>query len=205
MTSKTIVLIRHAPTLENDTHVMLGHTNPPLHARGQKCAQQIADALIGMDFDVVITSPLLRAKQTAQRIATAHKRAMLAVDNRLMEVHLGVVDGVSSFTAYRDYKTEFDIALDHNTPDFCFPNGERWSQAVTRIAATLDDAANSRANRLCMVTHGALLGLWKSMLEGQPLGHFRKNQPPHASLSVIQLTDEGWQILRWGDTTHLCE
>ncbi|GMA60142.1 histidine phosphatase family protein [Alicyclobacillus fastidiosus] len=200
----TVILIRHAPTHQNDTYVMLGRTDPSLHARGSLLAQSLADALIGIPFDVVMTSPLLRARETAKRILRGRQADSLVIDARLSELDLGVVDGMSSFTAYERYKAQFDAALDPNSTDFSFPQGERWSDAVMRMNAVLKDV-QSRHDRqtVCMVTHGALLGLWKSQHLGEPLGHFRLHQPKHASFSVLQHTGDNWSIVRWGDTAHL--
>ncbi|MFB5189868.1 histidine phosphatase family protein [Alicyclobacillus fastidiosus] len=204
MERTTVIAIRHAPTYENDTYVMVGRTDPSLHDRGSLMAQSLADALLGIPFDVVLTSPLLRARETAEHLLRGRRADAPVIDRRLAEVDLGVVDGMSSFTAYERYQVQFDAALDQNATDFSFPEGERWSDAVMRMDAVLNDVtARHRRQTVCIVTHGALLGLWKSQLLGEPLGHFRLHQPKHASFSVLQHTGDQWNIVRWGDAAHL--
>ena len=95
-----IILVRHGRTALNAAGMLVGRLDPPLDDVGERQAAAIGDALKG-GVDRVISSPLLRARQTAARIA-----ADIEVDNRWIEVDYGQYDGV--------------------TRDLEFP-GERWT------------------------------------------------------------------------------
>lgn len=206
MRRTTCIFIRHAPTLENHKHIMIGRTDPPLHAVGHEQAAQVADALLGLPLRALVTSPLARAVQTAAELGRRDASIDVIEDVRLAEVHLGVVDGVSSFAAYETYRREFDVALSPETRDFAFPDGETWSTAVARIQAVMADIATDYAGDMVgIVTHGAILGLWRAVLEGKPLGHFRTFQPKHASISVAAHSGGRWSVVRWNDCRHLRE
>ncbi|MFD1677860.1 histidine phosphatase family protein [Alicyclobacillus fodiniaquatilis] len=199
-----MIFARHAPTLANEQFVMIGRTDTALHVDGHLCARRLANTLVGLPICAVITSPLARARQTADAIASLHTNCVRHMDERLMEIDLGVVDGVSSFEAYELHKAAFDEALSPDTVDFAFPSGERWSSAAGRMEQAVSDwSAEYSGQTLCIVTHGALLGFWRCGLEQRSLGHFRAYQPKHASFSVAQKQGSNWQILRWNDTSHL--
>lgn len=202
--STILVLVRHAPTFENETHVMIGRTNPPLHMRGRKKAQAVALALAGVQMDVVITSPLRRASETATEIARLQVHTPICVEENLQELDLGVVDGISSFEAYERHRELFDLALTPTTEDFAFPAGEAWSTAADRITECVERMLAAYAGKtVCIVTHGGLLGLWKCRMFGQSLGAFREVQPKHASFSVVMKTGDNVTVQRWNDTYHL--
>lgn len=201
----TLVLIRHAPTAENDTHVMIGRTNPTLHDAGRAKALRLANTMIGIHFHVVISSPLHRAVETAKAIAISRPWIDFQVDDGLRELDLGAVDGMSSYTAYDAHRDAFDLALSPDTEDFSFPNGELWSVAANRMKQTIDSIVQAHRDKtVCIVSHGGVLGLWRCRLENiQRLGNFRNMQPKHASFSVVMNDDQTTWIQRWSDGAHL--
>lgn len=202
--STTLVLIRHAPTLENETHVMIGRTDPSLHRIGQKKAQAVALALAGVQLDMIITSPLRRAYETATEIARLQTSVPVCVEENLRELDLGVVDGLSSFEAYEQHRELFDLALTPTTEDFAFPSGEAWSKAADRMTECVNRILEVHADQtVCIVTHGGLLGLWRCRISEQPLGAFRQLQPKHASFSVVIKVGEKTTVQRWNETSHL--
>lgn len=204
MTATTMFLVRHAPTLENEHHILIGHTDPALHETGLEAAKQVALALSTKSIDVICTSPLGRAYATAQAIHLHHPTSKSVVDTRLMELFLGDVEGMSAFDAYETYRERYDEGLSPDTHDFSFPNGEMWSSAVLRMKAALEAIhAAYTGCTVVVVTHGALLGLWRAYLEQEPMGRFRSYQPKHASISSILYETDDVTICEWGNTNHL--
>lgn len=65
------LLMRHGRTQANETDVICGHTDLPLDARGEAQARQAAAALEGWRIARIVTSPLIRARRTAETIAAA--------------------------------------------------------------------------------------------------------------------------------------
>lgn len=201
----TVILVRHAPTLENDEHMMIGRTDPPLHDVGRVKANALRDALLGVKLDAIISSPLQRALETSRVLATDRRAIDIDIYSNLRELDLGVVDGVSSFTAYDLYREECNLALSPETADFSFPQGEQWSVAANRMKQSIDAILKAyRDKTVCVISHGGVLGLWRCRFEGiTRLGHFRNMQPNHASFSVVLKDRQKMWIQRWNDTAHL--
>ncbi|MCL6454017.1 MAG: histidine phosphatase family protein [Alicyclobacillus sp.] len=179
-----LILVRHGVTAENLNYVLIGQTDPPLNEHGLCQAQALATALSDEPICHIYSSPLQRCVQTAAAIAQAQPRAAWELCPALRELHLGMVDGMSSFDAYQRYQSVMDQALDESLPDFEFPGGESRQAALHRFQAGLQ-AISSRhpQDTVCVVTHGGPLGLWLAALHGEPLGRFRRWQPHHGSIT----------------------
>lgn len=199
------LLVRHAVTEENLTHRMIGVTNPPLHPWGYDQALHLATYLRDVPLKRIVASPLTRAFETARLISREHPHIQVETQAELTEVHLGIVEGMSSFVAYERHKPWMDQALLEDTPDFAFPGGESRIHAEERIRSLLEKLAHETPIGLvCVVTHGGVLGLWRAALEGKPLGSFRKFQPSHASISHIRIKPRCTpEILDWSIELHL--
>jgi len=72
-----LFVVRHAEAAPGDPDELR-----PLTAAGQDAARALAERLAGEQIDVILTSPLLRARETAEAIARA-SRAPVEVDERL--------------------------------------------------------------------------------------------------------------------------
>src|SRR5205085_6505924 len=83
-----LVLVRHGETLDNRSGRLLGRSDPPLTPLGRVQARSLAATLTGESPATVLSSPLLRAVQTATLIADACAVGV-AVDKRLVEIDYG--------------------------------------------------------------------------------------------------------------------
>ncbi len=92
MTARTITLVRHGQTASSARHAYWGRSDIPLTETGREQAAAAAQRLSGAGVDAVISSPLIRARDTAQAIADA-TGAPLHVDERLTEVDYGPFEG----------------------------------------------------------------------------------------------------------------
>jgi broad specificity phosphatase PhoE len=197
-------IVRHAITTENLNYTLIGRTDTPLHPLGRHQAQLLADSLKAVSFDAIFTSPLKRAFETAHFIAEAQHNPLIRSMNALQELNLGIVDGMSSFTAYEKYKEIMDRALDPAINDFQFPNGEARKHGLSRFSRWLKALVNTYPEgKMCIVTHGGLIGLYIAHIEGLPLGQFRSRQPHHASVTRVVLTPSQARILSFDDSAHL--
>ena len=89
---QTIYLIRHGECVSNHENIFLGRSlDPPLTEKGVQQAYSLAGHLRGMEISAVISSSLLRGKQTAQIISKAVDCPFQSTD-ALLEVDLGALD-----------------------------------------------------------------------------------------------------------------
>lgn len=89
-----IYLIRHGETDWNVKRLLQGRTDIPLNQKGLDLAYITAKGLKDVPFDIIFTSPLQRAKQTALAIAEGRNIEVIE-DDRIMEISFGSYEGTS--------------------------------------------------------------------------------------------------------------
>ena len=83
-----IIIIRHGESLANAKRIYLGHTDWDLSEKGKEQARQVAEYLSDEKIDVIYSSDLIRAYNTA--LPHAQRRGMKIIKSRgLREVYLG--------------------------------------------------------------------------------------------------------------------
>jgi len=87
-----IVFARHGQTAPNRDGLVLGRADPELTDEGRRQAAFLAEALAGEPVSAILTSPLLRARQTAEAISAACG-VPVSVDERLVEIDWGTWEG----------------------------------------------------------------------------------------------------------------
>ena len=75
-----IYLTRHGQTDWNVQKKVMGRCDEPLNEKGREQANQTKELLSNINFDLIICSPLLRAKQTAQIINSDRNIQLVFVD-----------------------------------------------------------------------------------------------------------------------------
>src|SRR5688500_14172625 len=91
MTAK-LLLVRHGETAANRDGLVLGRADPELTEEGHRQAERLAAAVGRAGVQSIYTSPLLRARQTAEPIAAAAGVTPIP-DDRLLEVDWGAWEG----------------------------------------------------------------------------------------------------------------
>jgi len=81
-----LILLRHGRTESNASGLLLGRGDPPLDAVGRQQVRAVADALGPVDR--VVTSPLMRTRETASALG-----APVTVDDRWIELDYGELEG----------------------------------------------------------------------------------------------------------------
>ena len=89
-----VYFVRHGETDWNKTGRLQGRTNIPLNENGRYVAELTRDALSNVQFDVAISSPLIRAKETAQ-ILLEGRDVVLKEDERIIEINFGEYEGTA--------------------------------------------------------------------------------------------------------------
>jgi broad specificity phosphatase PhoE len=123
-----IVLVRHGQTEPNRAGRLLGRADPPLNERGRHQADALAIVLEhGPAPRLVLTSPLLRARETAERISAA-TGTPVRTDERLIELDYGEWDE----RLLRDIPADVGTRW-RSDPSFAAPGGESLVDLRSRI------------------------------------------------------------------------
>nr|HPM41603.1 histidine phosphatase family protein [bacterium] len=81
-----ILLVRHGQTDWNVVQKVMGRQPVPLNARGRAQAAALSEFLSGADLSAVISSPVLRAMETAGLVAERHAGLVVEADEALSEI-----------------------------------------------------------------------------------------------------------------------
>jgi len=161
------LLIRHAESAWNATGRWQGQADPPLSERGRSQAEAVAADLVTTRFDVLISSDLTRALETARVIGHAAGIEPL-VDGRLRELDVGTWAGLGREEIARvdgDRLKRFESG----DPDVHPGGGESRREIRQRVRRALADlAARHVGRRVAVVTH---LGVIRALLHGRELGN----------------------------------
>lgn len=146
-----LYVVRHCSTRYSEEKIYCGNTDAPLSEAGLIEAKQLAEAAKGYQIDLVLASPLLRARVTARAIV-GDKNIPILYDDRLKERNFGDFEGTSvERTEGKACRYSFAIK---------YPNGESNLQVAARIYALLDEIREKYAGkRVVIVSHGSVCRL----------------------------------------------
>ncbi|MBP3304869.1 MAG: histidine phosphatase family protein [Oscillospiraceae bacterium] len=88
----SILITRHGQTDWNVEHRVQGQADIDLNETGRKQAEEVRERLLGESIDLIISSPLKRAKHTADAINRGRNIRIL-YDDRIAERNFGVLEG----------------------------------------------------------------------------------------------------------------
>jgi broad specificity phosphatase PhoE len=91
-----LFLTRHGETVENVTGIIQGHLPGQLSQKGYKQAKKLAARLKYIKFDVIYSSDLKRASDTAKEILKFHKKTPFYLTKNLRERNLGKYQGMKN-------------------------------------------------------------------------------------------------------------
>lgn len=160
-----IVLIRHGETNWNIEGRYQGQADPDLNPRGLLQAHELAAELRSSGLTILFTSPLLRAKKTAQILAD-ELGIPLFEEPRLKEIHQG--DWQTKLRAeieslYPDVFESWENNPWQTTP----PGGEHLSEVQFRVISAVDDIVLSQPDqKIGLVTHRIPIALIKVHFQG---------------------------------------
>jgi len=204
MTKTRFCLVRHGETDWNAERRLQGYTDIPLNTRGLAQAAQTAKALkkANFQFDVLYTSDLHRAKQTAQAIE--HLFAVSAISqSSLRERHLGALQGLTIHEATLLEPELWQIHLSRDIHQE-LRGGESISQFANRIKTALQEIQEKHSGEtILIVSHGGSLDMIYRMASKQALDAEKLVAVPNASLNWISFDGENWKVDNWADTSHL--
>lgn len=154
-----IYIIRHGETDANKLGLFQGWTDYPLNDYGVMLAEETAKGLGRIKFDAAFSSPLIRARQTAEIILRGTGNSCpIIFDDRIKEIHAGDYEEKHFRPEYgeiniADIRRFFEAPLSLGA----FPNGESVSDVVKRTQAFLHELAEKDYGNVLVSTHGCAL------------------------------------------------
>jgi broad specificity phosphatase PhoE len=208
-----IFLLRHGQTEANLGRVLQGpRIDAPLSDLGLRQANQLGVAFSETPLDAVYSSPLMRARQTAQALVGLHSRnggasghgpLAVQVAPEIYEMDYGSLAGRS----YEEVAPEMEQVLDAwqlGFVDHKFPGGESPMLAQHRVrpfAARIHREA--RSCDVAVVAHGRINRILIATLTGAGLTRLEEFPQSNASITELAVASGGVQVVRLNDTSHL--
>lgn len=158
-----LVLWRHGETDYNAELRMQGQLDSQLTARGLGQARRASQVLANLEPDVLMSSDLARAANTAAVLA-AELGMPVRVDKRLRETDLGRWQGLT----HADVEAECPGALMmwRGNPEWAPPAGETRIDVAARAARVVDELDGTGYRTALLCTHGGLIsGLTPLLLD----------------------------------------
>jgi broad specificity phosphatase PhoE len=154
--SRHLLVLRHGESVWNAEGRWQGQADPPLSELGQEQAREAAERLVGIEFSVVVSSHLRRARRTAEILAEA-LGLEVRLEPELREIHVGDWTGLTREEINARWPGELADWSEGRSESP--PGGESRFVLAERATASLRRAAvaASAGDRLLVVTHGALI------------------------------------------------
>ncbi len=197
-----LIAIRHGETEWNCVGRFQGHLNSELNAEGRSQAQALGARLAAERFDLLLSSDLGRALQTASAIAM-HTGHEILVDARLRERRMGIFQGLTPAEVQERYPDDYARFKSHD-PDYVIPEGESARQLFGRCVDCFTELAERHAGlTLATVTHGGVLAMLYRHARAMPLEAPRDFPLPNTGVNRFRHRQGAWELQSWGDIAHL--
>lgn len=181
-----VMLMRHGETDWNREGRVMGRNPIELNALGRAQVEAAARFAQTIKPDVIVSSPLVRARQTAELMATNLDGVPVVEEPAIAEVMYGRWEGMVYHDLiddphYVDYRKS---PLDHPTP-----GGETMMQVQARgVEAVVRFLSERPGGRIMFVSHGDIIRTVLCHFLELELGHFHRLRVDNASISTVQVS-----------------
>lgn len=184
-----LTILRHAETDYNNKGIWIGTTDVGLNTTGKKQAEKYA-AANNTNYDLIITSPLKRAKETADIIAKKLKTKVIT-DKNLQERYWGVLEGIT----WEEFAKKYPEAAKKNTQDYQpdLPEAETIPEVEARVQEFIETVKQKYSGkRILVVTHAGIIRVFKRLLQGQTASQSREGDPENLDDYEMSIPDPEW-------------
>ncbi|MDO4275767.1 MAG: histidine phosphatase family protein [Eubacteriales bacterium] len=187
-----LYMIRHGVTEWNRLKKVQGAMDIPLAEEGIRLARLTGQALKNISFDLCFTSPLLRARQTAECIV-GDRGIPVIPDERIQEINFGVLEG----TQFKDQEgnvisKEMDVFFKN---PICYQrpeNGEDIRDILDRTRDFWEEKIHDpdlQDKTILISTHGCAMRALQQNIYREPENFWHGNVPPNCSVNIAEVID----------------
>lgn len=191
-----LILIRHGLPVRQELES--GRADPPLSATGHRQASLVAQWLAPVNIDAVYSSPMIRARQTAEPYAQLAGQAAV--------IHDGVEEfdrEASRYIPVEQLKEEDYAAWQALASDFAGKLDQQLKSFGTTVVKAMEEIIESHKSQTAVVfCHGGVINVWASHVLGMPRRMFF--EPVYTSVHRFLCAGTGERnIVSLNETAHL--
>ena len=200
--ANTFYIARHGQTNWNILGKTQGHGNSDLTDKGKEQAQQLASALKEYPIDLIFTSDLGRAIETAQIIG---KEIDVKVEetNALREMGFGAWEGLLIDEIKKDYSSAYDTW--RNEPHLVdIPGGETLHIIKERVDNFIKELNDKYDNKhILLVSHTITVRVMLLSFLNSGVENIYRIKQDNTALNIVEFRNYGPVIHKLNDTSHI--
>nr|BCX00679.1 MAG: phosphoglycerate mutase [Bacteroidota bacterium] len=201
---KRFYIVRHGQTEANRLGVLQGRgLDPPLNDTGRKQAERLAERLAEEPIELIASSPLKRAVETARILAARHPGVPLRLYPELAEMHWGIYEGRAIDAELEALLRDLIFAWSEGELHRGLPGGESPLDVQRRLRFVIDELLRSPARHILIVGHGRMLRILLTTLLGWGLERMEAITHTNGALNVLDYDGERFHALLLNCTAHL--
>ena len=174
-----LYIARHGETSWNAENKICGRTDIPLNSRGFEQAKLLAERMKDVPIDMIVASPMIRARQTAEVIA--ERRGLpVSYDERLIEQNFGIYEG-------KDRKNPEYLA-NKRMFAYRYPGGESQMDVAYRVYGFIEELKGKYPDQnVLLVCHGGVCRVVRTYFEDMTNEEFFLYSEENAAAREYQL------------------
>lgn len=196
-----IYLVRHGESVANTKGIYQGQTyDTPLSFVGRKQAEALARYFADKAVCKILTSPLKRTKETAQKVADiAHLEIFDTPE--IIETNHGEWEGLEKKVISNKWPNIYELWL-KKPSEVKFPGGETFLETRKRIVYWWNRTTKEDAN-LLVVTHDNVIRIIIAEILGLNLDNIWKFQLNPAAVTIVEVGEGSCRLLALDEKSHL--
>lgn len=197
-----LIFIRHGQTKWNNLGRFQGRSDIELSETGLQQAEELANNFMVSDIDVVISSPLKRAYETAEILAKAYS-VPLHIEEGFQEISFGLWEGKTYDEIYQNWPTEIEQMFSHPA-ELIIPEGETFLSVQERAMATIDRIRRQYEGKtVVIVAHGGILRTILAKFLHMPLDYIWTVRQDNTAVNIITYYGDSYNVELLNSTAHL--
>ena len=200
--STTILLARHGETAWNQDKIIRGNYDIGLNDTGKAQARLLAQVFKNRKIDAAYSSPMSRARQTAE-ISLSAQNITPEIDERLLEINYGDWTGKRESEVAEQWPEEYNT-WNTSPQNANFPNGESLREVHKRAFEAMEEIALKHNNQtVALFAHRVVNQLLVLAVLESELDRFRIILQDNCCLNEFERTDTGYLVRTINNTTHI--
>ena len=198
----SIYLVRHGQTAWNKEEIFRGRTDIPLNENGLRQADLVGEYLRGSNIDVVYSSPLARARETARSVAQVFSLKVLPLEG-INDMSFGKWEGLPLKEVQTHDRDLFE-QWRKEPHRVRLPGGESLDEVRIRAMAALEDVIRSHTGKnLVLVSHRVVIKVILCGILGIDNSHFWQIAQDAAAINLIKFREGIYVLSLLNEACHL--